>query len=61
MRARGGGRDERGVGAGGCVSEITGLEFRGPNTLKKKNSSDGHTDIINTRQYRWLKNRVYNL
>jgi hypothetical protein len=29
------------------------LGFRGSGTLKKKNSSDGHDDIINTRRY-WI-------
>jgi hypothetical protein len=41
--------------------EMKGLGFRGSGTLKKKNSSDGHDDIINTRHYIWirfLKNRV---
>jgi hypothetical protein len=43
---------------------MTGLGFRGSGTLKKKNSSDGHDDIINAHRncgyghrYR-LKNRV---
>jgi hypothetical protein len=31
--------------------EMTGLEFRGLDTLKKKNSSNGHDDCINARLY----------
>jgi hypothetical protein len=34
-----------------CGGEMIGLGFRGSGTLKKKNSSDGHDDIINTRCY----------
>jgi hypothetical protein len=30
-----------------CGGEMTGLGFRGSGTHKKKNSSDGHDDIIN--------------
>jgi hypothetical protein len=55
-----------------CDGEMTGLGFRGSGTLKKKNGSDGHDDVINARRYygsarcyyayarhyRLLKNRV---
>jgi hypothetical protein len=34
-----------------CGGKMTGLTFRGLGTLKKKNSSDGHDDIINVRRY----------
>jgi hypothetical protein len=34
-----------------CGGKITGLGFRGSSTLKKKNSSDGHDDVINTHRY----------
>jgi hypothetical protein len=30
---------------------MIGLRFRGSGTLKKKNSSDGHDDIINVYHY----------
>jgi hypothetical protein len=50
-----------------CGREIIGLGFRGSGTLKKKNSSDEHDDVINARHYcacachyKLLKNRVYN-
>jgi hypothetical protein len=34
-----------------CGGEMKGLGFRGSGTLKKKNSRDGHDDIINTHHY----------
>jgi hypothetical protein len=34
-----------------CGGEMTGLGFRGLGTLKKKNSSNGHDDVINARRY----------
>jgi hypothetical protein len=34
-----------------CGGEMTGLPFRSSDTLKKKNSSNGHDDIINVRRY----------
>jgi hypothetical protein len=34
-----------------CGREMKGLGFRGSDTLKKKNSSDVHDDIINIRRY----------
>jgi hypothetical protein len=34
-----------------CGGEIKGLEFRGLDALKKKNSSDEHNDVINARRY----------
>jgi hypothetical protein len=34
-----------------CGGKMTGLGFRGSNTIKKKNSSDGHDDVINARHY----------
>jgi hypothetical protein len=55
-----------------CDGEMTGLGFGGSSTLKKKNGSDGHDDVINghryygsarhyygyVRHYSLLKNRV---
>jgi hypothetical protein len=34
-----------------CGRKMTGLGFRDSDTLKKKNSSDGHDDVINIRHY----------
>jgi hypothetical protein len=30
---------------------MIGLGFRGLGTIKRKNSSDGHDDVINARRY----------
>jgi hypothetical protein len=35
---------------------MIGLGFRGSDTLKKKNSSDGHDDVIKIRHYIWIIN-----
>jgi hypothetical protein len=34
----------------GVWREMTALGFRGSDTLKKKNSSNGHDDVINDRR-----------
>jgi hypothetical protein len=34
-----------------CGREMKGLGFRSSDTLKKKNSSNGHDDIINAHRY----------
>jgi hypothetical protein len=34
-----------------CGRKMTGLRFRGSGTLEKKNSSDGHDDVINVCRY----------
>jgi hypothetical protein len=34
-----------------CCEERIGLGFKGSGKLKKKNSSDGHDDVINARCY----------
>jgi hypothetical protein len=39
-----------------CGGEMTGLGFMGSDTLKKKNSSDRHDDIINVHRYIWIIN-----
>jgi hypothetical protein len=36
--------------------EMIGLGFRGSGTLKKKNSSNGHDDVINAHRYIWIIN-----
>jgi hypothetical protein len=39
-----------------CGGEMTWLGFRGSGTIKKKNSSNGHNDIINVHRYIWIIN-----
>jgi hypothetical protein len=34
-----------------CGGEMTWLGFRSSGTLRNKNSSDGHDDVINARRY----------